>query len=223
LASVPTERLTQNSTSSLGKVRDALADRFPNTGVRVSCPAVVVPFGSKKSETTEVVLADFVKEEKGFKIYEIADCQGGWMRASPDAHLAYVAAANNRLNGKVKPLIRFLKAWKFYRDVPISSFYLELRVARYTNGESSIIYDVDVHRVLNVLWDGQLASMYDPMGVSGSISACTTVARKADALSKLSTAMTRAEKAVAARTDRPSDAFDWWRLVFNDAFPTYYY
>lgn len=224
LASLARDTLSQNSTYSLGKVRDALADRFPNTGVRVSCPAVVVPFGNKQSETTEVVPADYVGEESGYSVYDIADCAGGWMRASPDAHIAYVASANSRLGSKVKPLIRFLKAWKFYRDVPISSFYLELRVAKYATGESSIVYGIDVKRVLGTLWDGQLAAMYDPMGVSGAVYPCKSEALKTDALSKLSTALTRAEKAVDANSaGRVSEAFDWWRLLYNNEFPTYYY
>ena len=223
LASLGRDTLTNNSTYSLGKVRDALADRFQNTNVRVSCPAVVVPFGTKKSETTEVVPADYIEEEHGFYVYDIPDCQDGWMRASPDAHIAYVASVNDKLGGKVKPLIRFLKAWKFYRSVPISSFYLELRVAKYASGETSIVYDIDVKRVLRMLWDGRLASMQDPMGVSGYIPACKSDALKADALSKLGTAVVRAEKALEAKDKGYiADAFEWWRLLYNNEFPTHY-
>jgi len=223
LASLGRDTLTNNSTYSLGKVRDALADRFQNTNVRVSCPAVVVPFGTKKSETTEVVPADYIEEEHGFYVYDIPDCQDGWMRASPDAHIAYVVSVNDKLGCKVKPLIRFLKAWKFYRSVPISSFYLELRVAKYASGETSIVYDIDVKRVLRMLWDGQLASMQDPMGVSGYIPACKSDALKADALSKLGTAVVRAEKALEAKDKGYiADAFEWWRLLYNNEFPTHY-
>src|SRR5690348_133237 len=60
LASLGTSTLTEDSTYSLGKVRDSLADRFPSTNVRVSCPAVVVPFGDRRSETTELVPGDFI-------------------------------------------------------------------------------------------------------------------------------------------------------------------
>jgi hypothetical protein len=224
LASLPRDALTDNSTYSLKKVRDALDARFPNTGVRVSCPAIAVPFGATKSETTEVVPADYIEEEHGYKVYEIADCGGGWRRASPDAHNTYVASSNDRLKGKVKPLVRFIKAWKFFRDVPISSFYLELRVAKYANGENSIVYDIDVKRVLCQLRDCELADMQDPMGISGYIAACKTTAAYEDAMSKLDTAATRSEKArEAANAGCIDDAFDWWRLVYNYQFPTYYY
>ncbi len=224
LASLGRDTLTSNSSYSLGKIRDSLDDRFPHTGVRVSCPAVVVPFGSAKSETTEIVPADYIKEEGGHSVYDIPDCKGGWMHASPDAHNAYVATINEKLGGKVKPLIRFIKAWKCYRDVPISSFYLELRVAKYAYSESSIIYDFDVKRVLCQLRDCKLADMQDPMGVSGYIPACKTQAFYEDAISKLDTAATRAEKArEAADKGNIADAFEMWRLLYNYQFPTYYY
>jgi hypothetical protein len=135
LACLPTNQLTQTSTASLTKVRNALDTRFPNTGVHVNCPAVVVPFGNKKSETTEIVPADYLKDESRFQVYDIPDCSGGWMHASPDAHNAYVQMVDNKLKGKLKPLIRFVKAWKFYREVPVSSFYLDLEQASPNEGK----------------------------------------------------------------------------------------
>ncbi len=224
LASLPRDQLTQNSTSSLTKVRNALDVRFPNTGVTVRCPAVVVPFGSTKAETTEVVPAGYVREANGNKIYDIADCAGGWMKASPDAHNKYVRTVDGKLNGKVKPLVRFIKAWKYYRDVPISSFYLELRVAKYAADELTIVYDLDVKGILCQLRDSQLAAMQDPEGISGYIPACKTDAARGDALSKLNTAAIRAEKAQEAASNGDiSAAFDSWRLLYNNKFPTYYY
>lgn len=223
LASIPAVQLTQSSTYSLAKIRDALDARFPRTGVHVSTPAVVVPFGTYRSESTEVVPADYVGEANGYKVYEIADGNGGWMRISPDSHNDYVARVDQRLSGRVKPLIRLIKAWKFYRKVPISSFYLEMRVAKYAEGESAIIYDIDVSAVLKSLWDHQLAKLQDPTGFSGYIPACKTDAQREDALSKLNTAVVRAQKARRACINGDtSDAFSWWRLVYDDAFPTYY-
>jgi hypothetical protein len=224
LACLPTKQLTSNSTYSLGKVRDALVVRFPNTEVRVNGPTVCCPFGTTAAERTEVLPADYVWESNGYKVYDIADGAGGWMKTSPDAHNAYVRAIDGKLGGKVKPLIRFLKAWKCYRDVPISSFYLELRVAKYASGEKAIVYDIDMKNIIKLLFDGQLASMQDPMGISGYIPACSTDAKKQDALSKLETALVRAEKARdAAYKEKISEAFDYWRLLYNYEFPKYYY
>ena len=223
LACLPTKQLTTSSTYSLGKVRDALDVRFPYTGVRVNCPAVCCPFGTTAAERTEVIPADYMWESNGYKVYDIADGAGGWMKTSPDAHNAYVRAIDDKLGGKVKPLIRFLKAWKCFREVPISSFYLELRVAKYATGETAIVYDIDVRNVFKMLFDGELANMQDPVGISGYIPACSTDTKRQDALSKLETAYIRSEKARdAALKENISEAFDWWRLLYNYEFPTYY-
>jgi hypothetical protein len=223
-ASIPRTKLQQNSSTTLTKVRDALANRFPNTGVRVNCPAVVVPFGTVAKESTEVVAADYVRETTGnHSVYEIPNCSDGWMESSPEAHNAYVRRIDAKLSSKVKPLIRFIKAWKFYQNVPVSSFYLELQVARYADGESSILYSTDVKRLLCWLDSNGLPKMQDPMGISGYISPCKTSAQLDDAKSKLATAATRATKAIDAESaGKISDAFDWWRLLYNNQFPSYY-
>jgi Second Messenger Oligonucleotide or Dinucleotide Synthetase domain len=221
LACLPADKLTQSSTYSLKKVRDALNTRFHSTNVSVDCPAVVAPFGKDKSETTEVVPAYF-REENSYKVYGIADCANGWMNSSPDAHNAYVRSIDQKLNGKVKPLIRFIKAWKYYQNVPISSFYLELRIAKYASEKSSIVYDIDVKQILCWLRDNELSRMQDPMGISGYISPCKSDNDYNDVMSKLKTAVIRAEKARGA-TDKGniSDAFYWWNLLYNNKFPSY--
>lgn len=223
LACIPTAQLTKTSTASLVKVKNALADRFPNTDVAVNCPAVLIPFGDKRSEDTEVVVADYIKESNGYKVYEIADGNDEWMEVSPDAHNAYVDYVDKQRGGKVKPLIRLIKAWKFYQGAKISSFYLEMRVAKFAADEKHIVYDIDVNTILQQLNGHELARMQDPMGVSGYIYPCKTEAFKLDALSKLNTAATRSQKARDA-TNREDfkEAFEWWGKLYNGQFPSYY-
>ena len=224
-AEIPTCNLKDNSATTLRQVRSALDKRFPDTNVHVNCPAVVVPFGTDAKESTEVTPADYIEiNEDGYRIYDIPDCSDGWMRSSPDAHNAYVREIDEDLGKKVKPLIRFIKAWKYYRNVPISSFYLELRVAKYAEGESTIVYDIDVKRVFSYLDRIGLANMQDPMGISGYISPCSTDANLEAAKLKLSTALTRAQKACEAKNDDDiKTAFDRWNLLYNYNFPSYYY
>ena len=228
-AVIPTNNLKENSTTALREVRDALATRFPNTEVHVSCPAVVVPFGTDAKESTEVTPADYIKATNGYNIYDIPDCSDGWMNSSPSTHNAYVREVDGDLGGKVKPLIRFIKAWKYYRNVPISSFYLELRVTKYAEDkyaedESSIVYSEDVRDVLSHLDSINLRDMQDPMGISGYISPCSTDTKLADAKSKLTTALTRAKNACDAEDKGEiKTAFDWWDLLYNYNFPSYYY
>ena len=223
MASIPSENLNSNSSVSLNKLRTALDTRFPNTGVRTSCPAVVVPFGTDAKETTEVTPADYLRTTNSFKIYDIPDCAGGWMEASPDAHNKYVRSVDRKLSSKVKPLIRFIKAWKYLQNVPISSFYLELRVAKYASGETSIVYSIDIKRFFALLDKINLAQIRDPMGVSGYISPCKSDTDLSSTKSKVSTALSRATKAIEEEnSDNIRGAFDWWGKLFAYEFPSYY-
>ena len=141
------------------------------------------------------------------------------MKASPQAHNAYVKRENDRLGGKLKPLIQLVKAWKFYNNVPITSFYLELRVTKYAEKETVIVYDIDLKNIIKHLVDINLASIIDPMGISGYVSACSTEAKKIDSLSKLNTGLSRSVKAVEHRENDLDKAFYWWNMFYNYNFP----
>lgn len=223
-AGIPRANLKENSLTTLKQVKEALEERFSTTeGIHISSPAVVVPFGTAKSETTEIIPVDFMKTENNVNIYDIPDGDGGWMKSSPKAQNDYVTKINSELSFKVKPLIRFIKAWKFYNNVPILSFYLEMRVAKYASGEKEILYSIDIKNIFSHLISIDLASMNNPAGISGSIISCKSEVAKADALSKLNTAYSRACKArEAEEKGNISDAFDWWNLLFDGKFPSYY-
>jgi hypothetical protein len=221
-AVIPNRHLTRNSDYTLRKVWRALDDRFPNTGVGIRTPAVVIPFGEDGSESTDVVPVEYLRTENGYRIFDMPDRSGGWMESSPEAHNAYVSYQHERLARKVKPLIRFIKAWKYYKTAPMFSFYLEMYVARYASNETFIKYSEDIKRILKRLSDNQLSAMQDPMGVSGYIYPCVSDAMKRETLSRIGTALSRAEKACEAE-DRGNieDAFYWWDLLFDGAFPAY--
>lgn len=224
-ASVATADLNNDSDYVLQTMRGVLDRRFPFTGVSVRCPAVTVPFGVGRAEAHEIVPAHSRgTNAAGFEIFQIPNCGRQWMDVSPDAHNAYVLTQHQRLNGKVKPLVRFLKAWKYYNAVPISSFYLEMRVAKYASGESTILYSIDLQRVFSFLHDNNLPALQDPAGVSGYIAPCATGAKLQDALSKIATARSRIDKARDAETrGNLADAFYWWNMLFNGQFTPYYY
>ena len=225
-AAIPNDNLSSDSSKALREVRDALSQRFSSTNVGVRCPAVTVPFGTDASEKTEIVPAVpaevLKKNGNEYIIFKIPDCGGNWMKSGPEAHNQYVASINDKLNKKVKPLIRFLKAWKYSQNVPISSFYLEMRVASYASTQSQIVYSIDLKTFLNQLWIYQLAAMQDPVGISGYIKPCNTEAQKKESLSKLATASVRADKAREAEEKGDiAAAYNWWNLLFNGEFPAY--
>lgn len=223
-AGIPREKLKRNSIATLREIKDVLQSRFPRTNIYVSSPAVVVDFGRVKSETTEVIPADYLKNENGVNIYDIPDGNGSWMNSSPKSHNDYVTRINSSLGYKVKSLIRFMKAWKFYNNVPISSFYLEMKTAKYASERNSIMYSHDIRAVLRHLLDNELASMRNPSGIPGIIVSCKSDADKEEALSKIRTALGRVNNAINAEIEiETKDAFYWWNLIFNKNFPSYYY
>lgn len=222
LAQLLASEFSTDSRAALCKVRVALAKRFPHTKVRVNSPAVRVPFGSLPCETTEVVPAKLCgRTATGRAIYQIADGAGGWLRTSPHAHNAYVKARDEVLQGRLKPLICFMKAWKYFNGVPISSFYLEMRTARHMAKKSTVNYARDLAALFAEL-EQNLADVRDPVGVSGLIKPCASPVQTHRTRSKLQTAASRAAKACqAAARGNICQAFKWWRLVFGDRFPAF--
>lgn len=222
-ACIPAEILKPNSFTTLQEIQKALNHRFKGMDISIRTPAVRVRFGTDGSESTEIVPASFIKIDKNDNhIYKIPDSNGGWMRSSPEAHHNYVDEVDEKFEGKVKQLVSLLKAWKYYHSVPICSFYLEMRVAKYASRQDFIVYSCDLTNIFKSLWGNQLAAFQDPKGIAGSISPCASEGQKADALMKLKIAMGQAEKARAAESAGDmSDAFYWWNLLFARKFPSY--
>jgi hypothetical protein len=213
------------SSSILNSVRDTLKERFPFTEIHVSRPAVVLEFG-QGYERVEIIPAyaqGNVGETSHMK-FKIPGIFEEWLESTPEAHLAYVNSSDvNTPSGSTKEFTRLIKAWKYYRNVHISSFYLEMRAASYMREQSSYIPWLDLYYFLKWLNGNGIAAMNDPTGNTGRIYACSSDAMLEDSVSKLSTALTRAENAKDYKDNgNLSAAFDEWRKLFNYEFPSYY-
>ncbi|MGH9126277.1 MAG: hypothetical protein ACRDZ8_16355 [Acidimicrobiales bacterium] len=70
------------------------------------------------------------------------------MESAPTEHLAYVNEVNKQtgIEGAAKKLARLAEAWKYYNNVPVSSFYLEMRAARCMAGEKAWVAVMVVFR-----------------------------------------------------------------------------
>jgi hypothetical protein len=214
------------SSSTLTAVKEALQERFPNTSIHTSRPAVVLEFG-QGYERVEVIPAyaknTVTESQVKFEIPGVVGA-AGWLESTPEAHVEYVNDCNKieAVKGGTKKLARLAKAWKYYRDVPISSFYLEMRAAEYMTEEKSVILPLDIYYFLKRLKTNGLAAMNDPTGATGRIHPCSSDTKKADALSKLNTALGRAEKAKDYyEAGKTKEAFEQWNLLFNYEFPSY--
>lgn len=218
------ETKPDSSYTALEWVKDVLTKRFPSTPVSIRRPAVAVQFGAG-FETWEIIPA-FITGRGGEEqfVYDIPGPSTGsaWIDSAPQEHLKYVNECNKKPHeGDAKDLGRLIKAWKYYCNVPISSFYLEMRCAQHVARQTTYIHVWDVCQVLESLNDHELAAMNDPKGASGRIYPCSSDANKTDALSKLRTASTRARKALDANNDHdPETAFYYLDLLFCGKFPS---
>lgn len=192
----------------LNKVKETLQGRFTSTTIVVRRPAVVCKFSDGDLEVIPGYSAD-----SGYWIANPAD---GWMKTHPKDHNKYVNDVNNKHNGAVKKLVRQVKVWKYKRNVPVSSCYLEMRTAKHTAGESGYSPLWDLYLTLRKMHDAELASMNDPTGLGSRFGACSSESNRIDAMSKLERAVTRARKAkdFDAADDQES-AIEQLKLLFN--------
>lgn len=223
-AVIPHYNQRDDSYYMLVKVKEVLQERFPSTDIYIRTPAVICDFGTNGSERLEVVPAYYIEQDSptGSNIYKIPDHDRSWIRSAPRAHNSYVTEINTSLDNKLKPLIRLIKAIKYFNNIPVSSFYLEMRVAKWASTQKTIIYKYDVPAMLRELVNCDLAKMIDPAGISGYVSPCSTEAYRQDSVSKFNSALNRA---INARNSEDSgkiqESFDYWDKVFGGEFPIY--
>jgi hypothetical protein len=199
----------QSPWTMLNKVKASLQGRYTSTEIVIRRPAVVCKFSDG---TVEVVPA--YPATSGYNISDPAS--DGWMRTYPKDHNNYVNRVNNDHDGKVKLLARQIKVWKYKRNVPVSSCYLEMRAAQHMDGESSYVALWDLHAALKKMSDANLAAMNDPTGLGSRFGSCSSESTKADALSKLERAVTRARKARDhAKNDDHINAIEQLKLLFD--------
>jgi len=225
-AVIPTKNLKANSASTLSAVADSMRARFPNTqNIRVSGLGVQIPFGDEGAERVEIIPVDLTGQTKlGFRQFDMPDEYGGWKFSAPESHKAWVDSIDSDLDGKLKPLIRLVKAWKFYRNVPIRSFYLEIRITALMSGEKAIVYGIDLRTVLNTLWNDQLADIPDPRFPNDqfALSACSSATSRTDALSKLGNAALWSDQAMQERiAEKHGAAITKLNLIYADRFPKF--
>lgn len=212
------------SSSTLTAVKNALQERFPSTYIHVARPGVVLEFGGGYERVEVIPAYALAKLSDGSMQFKIPGVTTEWLDSTPEAHLSYVNESNQKpTKGAAKSLARLAKAWKYYRNVPISSFYLEMRAAAYMREQTYLDWPLDLYYYLNSLKSNGLAAMNDPTGSTGRIEPCSSAANKTDALSKLDTAVTRASRGKDHyQAGQIKEAFEAWDLLFNGHFPAYY-
>jgi hypothetical protein len=107
----------------LQAVRAVLGTRYPTTSIRGDGQVVVVPFVD--GHTVEVLPAWRLTNGK----YRVPNTHrgGSWNIVDHAAEIANVADSDQQYAGNTRNLIKMMKIWQAYCNVPIKSLVLELR------------------------------------------------------------------------------------------------
>ena len=147
-----------SSDTALEDLRASLSRGIAGAYVSIDRPAVRLRY-FEDGPDVEITPA-YIRETDD---YDIPDPDSaGWIRSNPAVHLEYVDRAQQETNGRAKGLIRLVKTWKSCNNVPLSSFYLEMRTAQYALNNKPIIYDWDLRDFFKSLANSGLREMNDP-------------------------------------------------------------
>lgn len=127
--------------------------------------------------------------------YYIPDPRGtGWIKSSPLKHNEYVNETRRQVP-EAKNFIRLIEEWKYKRDVPISSLYLEMRAAQHVRGNPPFVMIMDLAWYLRDLDSHQLADMNDPSNFDGRRIVACKPSQSASARAAVKAAAEAAEEA----------------------------
>jgi len=212
-----------SSSTTLGRLRSTLEERFPTTWVHVSGPAVVVEFADGR-DGVDVVPAVYVGPtgKDGYPVFDIPDGEGGWLRTSPQRHSKYILTENLRSRGKLVGVSRLLKAWKFVRtpEVPVVGFHLELLLAGSGLCAGAKSYADCLLETFSLLRHRRGAALLDPLSLFGSVPLSRTSLQVTRAMAAVDYAQAHTMAAFLAQEEgKVREAFRQWDIVFNGAFP----
>ena len=126
----------------LQEVKDILLEKYPSTDIKGDGPVVVVNFSN--NHFIEVVPA--IELDSGRFYIPITTNGGHWKLDDPKALYQFINDSDNETSGNTRNLVRMIKRWQDYCNVPIKSLVIEIRALLFLDGynhrdKGSIYYD----------------------------------------------------------------------------------
>ena len=176
-------RGTTKSTTTLNKVKEALAARFTSTPLRNSGSAVVLSFAGG-NRPVDVVPAFYTGPYRGrfaqyhnYPTYSIPDGAGGWLPTSPQIHGVALAREDERSGYKLKRVARLAKFWAAVRaHLRMHSFHIEILIATTQISIGPASYAHVLHQLFRSLGSRNGHGIRDPLELSGVIPASSGAA-----------------------------------------------
>lgn len=209
------ENRTGNRQSQLlQEVKGVLSTSFPKTAIKGDGPVVKVPFSSYDVE----LIPAFLLQSGRYWIC-MTESGGYYKTADYDAESETIQESNQSSNDKTRHLIRMMKCWQGYCNVPIKSFWIELLVVDFLKtweyiNKSKEYYDWMVRDFLRYLVGKSHGTVYAP-GTYEAMSLGDVW------LSKARTARQRSENACENESAAPNTAGEEWQKIFGTDIPKY--
>jgi hypothetical protein len=198
----------------LQEIKGVLLKTYPYTDIRGDGQVVMVPFGSYNVE----LVPAFRLQNGQFWICNTND-GGSYKLSDPAAEEKAINLSNSATNGNTRDLIKMLKRWQEYCNVPIKSFVLELLAVEFLNswayrGKGYFYYDWMLRDFLRFLC---VKSVYYPVVVPGT---GEIIWLGGDWISRAQSALARANKACEYESAKSNQqAAEEWQKVFGSFIP----
>jgi hypothetical protein len=202
----------------LDRVKRVLQKTYPKTpDISRNGQAVTITFTDFKVD----VVPAFNRQGGGYLIPDSVLRQ--WIATDPKKHVEIWSGANRVHDGNLVPLIKMLKGWNKQHSALLRSFHLEVLILQILNNVTISNFPSGVRYVFDKAQVQVFAGAYDPAGYGANVGAYLNTQEKLKAvLSRLQTAYQRAVDAERLTSvGRVQQAYEKWRLVFGDYFPTY--
>lgn len=213
----------KSSSTVLENLRVDLDARLPSAVMRSDCAVVVTFSDGKRVDLVPAVFQGMLPVAGTSRpVYQIPDGAGGWRVSAPEAHAAYIEAANARSGSRLRNVARLVKYMRETRasPLPLSSFHVELVLAELAPQLVARSYAQCVHLLLETLVARSCRGLTDPLHLGPPIQAAGTDAKRASLLASLREAANQAAQALYSEDNRDSaDAYRRWDIVFNGQFP----
>lgn len=196
----------------LQDVKKILQKSYPRTDIRADGQIVSVPFVSYNVE----VLPAF-KLTNGSYYFPDTHNGGSWKTTNPKAEIQKIRDSNKRSQGNTVKLIKMLKAWKIYCNVPIKSLVIELRAIYFLEkweyyDKGAIFYDWMIRDFFSELLNYVNGSCQIP-GIDEKVNYGDVWKSKAE------TALKRSQQACDYESaNKDALATLEWKKIFGDRF-----
>ena len=200
----------------LQEVKAVLQRTYQNTEMRGDGQVVIVPFTSYAVEVAPAFILNGGQ-------YYICDTNNGgrYKTTDPTAEIKKVRESNDATNGNTRDLIRMMKRWQEYCNVPLRSFLIELLAIEFLatwehRGKSTVYYDYMVRDFLGFLKGKYSWSTVTVPGTYEAIALGDTGWK-----SRAETGYDRAVKACQFEAENmPYSAGSEWQKIFGTDIPS---